>query len=273
MNQASDGPGDGEPTAGYTALLGHHLPTELDRLRALEETFDPTTNRVLTELGVGPGWRCLELGAGGGSVARWLRQRCGPGAVVVTDLDTRLLEDLGDGVEVLRHDLTRDDFPEAGFDLVHARAVLMHLPDPRRQLERITRWVAPGGWLVVEDPVLHLAESSPHPEYHRMVAVLREFLTRGIGSDFVWARALPRHFAELGLVDLRLTPMVAVVGTGGSPDRMWRLLLEQIGEPLTREGVATAADVRGWRDLFDDPSFVDLNLTMVSMAGRRPPRP
>ena len=53
------------------------------------------------------GWRCLEFGAGGGSIAAWLCDRVAPdGAVVATDLDTTVLE------EVAHPDLDEDDLPE-----------------------------------------------------------------------------------------------------------------------------------------------------------------
>src|SRR5438034_3794011 len=46
--------------------------TERQRLRALSDIYDPDTIRHLEDLGVGTGWRCLEVGAGEGSIARWL---------------------------------------------------------------------------------------------------------------------------------------------------------------------------------------------------------
>lgn len=77
------------------------------RLRALEQCFDATTARRLEVTGVGPGWRCLEVGAGAGSIARWLCQRVGPTAqVVAVDIDTRFLEELDDlNIEVRRQDV------------------------------------------------------------------------------------------------------------------------------------------------------------------------
>src|SRR5215471_2822516 len=63
---------------------------ERARLGGLAALCDPSTLRHLTALGVGPGWRCLEIGGGAGSVARWLAAAIGPaGRLVVTDLDTR----------------------------------------------------------------------------------------------------------------------------------------------------------------------------------------
>jgi tRNA A58 N-methylase Trm61 len=51
---------------------------ERERLAMLTQVADPISTRRLTELGVEPGWRCLEAGAGDGSVARWLADRVGP---------------------------------------------------------------------------------------------------------------------------------------------------------------------------------------------------
>jgi hypothetical protein len=42
---------------------------ELNRLRLLERIFDPSTTRHLEIIGVADGWRCLEVGAGAGSMA------------------------------------------------------------------------------------------------------------------------------------------------------------------------------------------------------------
>lgn len=48
---------------------------ERERLESLTRLYDPTTTRILEGIGVGPGWRCLEVGAGTGSIARWLADR------------------------------------------------------------------------------------------------------------------------------------------------------------------------------------------------------
>src|SRR5262249_13567684 len=113
----------------------------------------PITTRRLTDLGVGPGWRCLDVGAGDGSVARWLADRVGPaGRVVATDLNPRFLGGHGlPNLEVRRHNILEDDLETAHYDLVHCRAPLMPLPDPLRALRRMVQAVRPGGWLLVEE--------------------------------------------------------------------------------------------------------------------------
>jgi len=98
---------------------------ELSRLRLLEEINDPYTFRHLDAIGFAEGWHCLEVGAGAGSVVRWLSERTGPtGKVVAADLDPRFLGDISAGnVEVRRCDITKDPIEPSSYDLVHSRAV------------------------------------------------------------------------------------------------------------------------------------------------------
>src|SRR2546426_9776434 len=90
------------------------------RLAGLEVGLDPGTIRHLEALGVGPGWRCWEIGAGGGSIAAWLCERVGNGGqVLATDLETTFLEELPYAtIVVRRRDIVADDLPEGPFDLV-----------------------------------------------------------------------------------------------------------------------------------------------------------
>jgi predicted methyltransferase len=67
---------------------------ERERLHALEAAKDPKTRRHMLQLGLKPGWSCLEVGAGGGSITRWLSEQVGPsGTVVAADIDLRFLQD------------------------------------------------------------------------------------------------------------------------------------------------------------------------------------
>jgi ubiquinone/menaquinone biosynthesis C-methylase UbiE len=131
----------------------HEADDEFTRLKLIEEFNDPSTFRLLDAIGVAGGWRCLEVGAGGGSVVRWLSDRVGPaGKVVAADLDVRFLGDIkAQNVEVRQCDITRDPIEPASYDLVHARSVLTHLRDPVEVLRRMTAALRPGGWLMAED--------------------------------------------------------------------------------------------------------------------------
>lgn len=134
------------------------LPTspeinERTRLGLLQRTLDPLTVRRLDRLGVGAGWRCLEVGAGAGSIARWLAERVGlSGLVVATDIDvSQLAEPTLPNLQVRRHNILEDELEPASYDLVHCRALLMHLADPQLALTRMAAALRSGGWLCIEE--------------------------------------------------------------------------------------------------------------------------
>jgi trans-aconitate methyltransferase len=127
---------------------------ERTRLTLLEEFHDPLSASQLDAIGVGEGWRCLDVGAGGGSVTRMLADRVGSsGSVLAVDVDISLLARLASPrVEVRRLDLMSDQLPEAAFDLVHARLVLMFLSPRLGALQRLVRAARPGGWIAAIAP-------------------------------------------------------------------------------------------------------------------------
>jgi len=178
------------------------------RLELLEARYDPLTFRRLDAVGVAPGWACLEVGAGAGSVARWLAARVGTtGHVVATDLDPRFLGgDLGAAVTVRRHDIRTDALEEAAFDLVHCRALLCHLNDPAAALTRMAAAVRPGGWLLVEDADYATFDAAcpNHPLSPAWAgAALRlacSLAANGV-IDPRFGRRLPALLSDLGLVD------------------------------------------------------------------------
>ena len=104
-------------------------------------------------MGIAPGWHCLEVGAGGGSITRWMAGHVGPtGRVVATDLDPVFVEELPrDNLVALRHDIATEDLPGESFDLVHCRDVLMHVSNATAALNRMVGALRPGGWLFIEE--------------------------------------------------------------------------------------------------------------------------
>ena len=161
--------------------LGAHIDadTESDRLQLLEGCRDPGTIRRLDRLGVSRGWRCLEVGAGHGSIARWLAERVGPtGSVVAADLDPRFLTDMPAGVDVRRLDIRHDDLEADSYDLVHCRALLMHLPDPIAALARMVAALRPGGLLLAEEGDYGLWSYGGHADAQQLNTLITRMLTR-----------------------------------------------------------------------------------------------
>ncbi|MFE2264728.1 methyltransferase domain-containing protein [Streptomyces griseosporeus] len=192
-------------TDGY--LLDNRQSEAAERFNAFAELFDPTTFRHLAALGIGPGWRCWEVGAGGTSVVSWLAKKVGPtGKVVATDIDTsRLAAAARPPVEVRVHDVGAQEPPGEGFDLVHARLVLVHVPDRERALASMVRALRPGGRLLVEDadpalqPLVCPDETGPEQQLaNRLRHGFRTLLAQR-GADLSYGRRLPRLLREAGL--------------------------------------------------------------------------
>lgn len=107
-------------------VLGAASTVEERRLAAIAEVADGWTRQVLGRVGVAAGWRCLEVGAGSGTVAAWLARLVaargaggGVGSVVATDLDMRFLERLAEPGLSRDHRVAREDDDWSATDLGH----------------------------------------------------------------------------------------------------------------------------------------------------------
>ena len=254
---------------------------EHERLAGLEAANDPDTTRHLAALGVAPGWRCLEIGAGAGSIAQWLCKRVAPsGKVVATDLDVRFLEALNEpGLDVRRHNLITDDLWEDEFDLIHGRFLIEHLPEPDQIVKKLVAALKPGGWLLLEDADFSPFIAEPprvivYPEaVDTVVKVWRETLKllRQSGYDDEYGRKLPIDLVAAGLVDVG-----AEANThfrwGGSPGSSAPVgTLERFREALTDSGAATDEDIDRTIAVLSDPERAGTGPVIVRAWGRRPP--
>ena len=159
-------------------MVGTRTTTPWDeeriRLAGLESALDEGTRAHLLRMGVGPGSRCIEIGAGGGTVALWLAESVAPaGKVIATDLETDFLQGQAAGyptLEVLRHDIGAEDLP-SGFDVVHPRWVTEWLPDKRQALNQMVAALRPGGVLLDEEPdFVTVYEMAEPPALHNVSA-------------------------------------------------------------------------------------------------------
>ncbi|MEV6148581.1 class I SAM-dependent methyltransferase [Streptomyces sp. NPDC051992] len=264
------GTADGLSAHEYGAgLLDHRIPQETARLRALEAYLDPTTRSVITRLGIQPGWRCLELGGGAGSVARWLAEQCAPGEVVGTDISTALLPRDVPNLSVRRHDVVQEDFPAASFDLVHARALLEHLPERAEVLGKMVRWTAPGGWVCVETVMAVHPPADTRNAYQRCLNAVFTLSETVMRTEQRWGTALPGLLSQAGLTDIGVRCTPGLVGRNGNADAFLRLSLEQIGPALVRERLTTPEELADCTNLLEGGDYTDLALMTLSAWGRR----
>src|SRR2546426_10163488 len=255
-------------------VFDHAWDAERVRLAGLEVGLDPGTILHLEDLGVGPGWRCWEIGAGKGSIAAWLCERVGNGGqVLATDLETTFVEELPyANVVVRRQDILADDLPEGQFDLVHARWVLHWLPARKQVLARMIAALRPHGWLLVEEPdfvtLLHGCASE----------TVRKVVTAGIrateakcGSQSEYGRHLLADVCGQGLTDVEAVGRVVMM-RGGSPlCTHLRLSIAKVAASLIGSGGATPEGGEGELARMDRPGFATMSGITLAAGGRGAP--
>ena len=246
------------------------------RLDLLETLDDPGTFQHLEAIGVAEGWRCLEIGAGGGSVASWLCRRVGSrGRVVATDLETRFLDELEhQNLEVRRHNLASDALESNEYDLVHARSVLMHLPQRDAALGSLVRAARPGGWVLLEEPdssfdAPDLASPKASQALYRRVTDAIYRFVRDRGVDPTFGGGLYGRLRALGLQELRGEGRLHFFRGGAEPRSPHMPAFAEIRDLVVGQGRVSAEEYDDFLALAEDPEFTWREPMLISVFGRR----
>jgi SAM-dependent methyltransferase len=247
---------------------------ELFRLRAIERVFDERTRKLLDRrCGVQTGWRCLELGAGAGSIARWLAERVGPsGSVVAVDINCRFLTDLPPNVEVRELDIASADFGVDDFDVVHHRAVLAYASGHHEVLARVAASLRHGRWWLSEEPLFNeivLAGDSDAGLLARWFKALSSILEAS-GTDLLLGASLPFVLEGIGLSNVGHEATVQIAqGGDGNSDIYWPLVDGLRSQLATVAGFADA-DLDRLVQLLRSPESRWVSVTLISAWGCRP---
>jgi ubiquinone/menaquinone biosynthesis C-methylase UbiE len=249
---------------------------ELKRLRLVEQIFDPITFRRIEAIGVTEGWRCLEIGAGAGSVAQWLSSRVGTtGKVIATDMDPRFLRGLNvDNLEIRQHDILKDDLEQGTYDIVHCRGLLGHLSEPEKALKRMAEAVRPGGWLFVEaqDWASLAAVNTSDPasiSYTSTASTILNLLQkRHIMEPYFgrWIRSLVEGYK---FTDIGQEGLITIM-RGGEPIMRLSMITAQVAaKPMIAAGLLTQESMDNLERLSDDQKFYALSPTNFAVWGKR----
>lgn len=222
-----------------------------ERLRVLSRVLEPFTHAFLERAGLRKGMRCLELGCGGGDVAFDIARIVGPsGHVTATDIDEKKLE-IARG-EAAGHGLRNIDFrlsditsaaqPETGFDFVHARFLLTHLPNPADALVRVRQALRPQGIAAVEDIDFRgYFCHPPCPALDRYIELYTE-AARKKGADANIGARLPSLVADAGFTNIAVQ-VTQPAGLTGEVKLITPLTMENIAEALVTQHLATQEEV------------------------------
>lgn len=215
--------------------------SNLERQELLADAFEDVTRRLLDRLGVPSGAAVLDAGCGIGRTTRLLADRLAdPGRVVGLDADPDLLEVArdrrpGEGpveVDYRTGDATDLPFDDDSFDLVFARFLLAHLPEPDVAVREFRRVCRPGGTVAVQEPDFASTGAwPPSPAYEQAEELARPLF------DVEAGRKAWRQLRDAGVRDLDVEAEVIVETEGNTVRRLVTRSLQAIGGPLVEEGV------------------------------------
>jgi SAM-dependent methyltransferase len=195
---------------------------------------------ALDRLGLSAGWRCADVGAGGGDVSVALaRMVGGEGRVYAVDLEPGRRDEVAAAAaavtagQVIALTQAAEELilPEP-VDLAYCRFLLLHVVDPLVVLRRMARATRPGGWVVAQEPITTAGRVDGQPlsmpdARHPDVGAIVPALVRQAGLELVdaWAEApagagpgpVAEYLEALTEVDpgdspVVLPPLVTVIG-------------------------------------------------------------
>jgi SAM-dependent methyltransferase len=254
---------------GYT--LPHELVGEQQRLMLMSALLDPVERARFARLGVRPGWRCLELGCGNGSIGQALAELVAPtGYVVASDIDLAYIVNLQmPCLEVRRIDILQDAIEEGSYDFVVARALLHHLTPPRKALERMVSALKPGGVLLsIEPDMLPCRVTEPDS----MHALWQGWLTWSVaaGIDYSIGRKIPAWLDSLGLQDVAGEGYTAQFNGGSGWATYWTETMRELAPSLLKLGYVTEKMLEEFHACYQDPHYWTSVITFIANWGRKP---
>jgi 2-polyprenyl-3-methyl-5-hydroxy-6-metoxy-1,4-benzoquinol methylase len=245
------------------------------QLRLLADILDEHTTDVLARAGIAAGWQCLDVGPGAGTITRWMANQVGPGGqVTALDLDPRHVQP-ADNITIRQGDVRSIDLPDAHYDLIHTRLLLLHLAERDMVLDRLVDALKPGGLLVVsdwDDTSRDLLLYAPTPAAAAafdafQTAVLAELEAHGAAVG--WARRAPLTMRAAGLVDLE-TVAHNRLWAGGEPGCLLHASnARQLRGALLARGI-TPDQLDQLEMAMTNPATLAYCYWMFTTVGRRP---
>jgi ubiquinone/menaquinone biosynthesis C-methylase UbiE len=203
-------------------------PGESARLQRQSQELRPDSAALRDRVGLGPGQDAIDLGCGPRGILDLLAERVAPGGRVA-GLDADLVHvamareftaqrGLG-SVRIVAADARRTGLPAGSFDLVHARTLLVNVPEPAEVLAEMVRLAKPGGWVAGLEPDAEYALCYPaHPAYTRIWELFRTAFSRH-GADLLIGRRLAELYRHAGLRDIGVEARAGLY-RAGTPARL-----------------------------------------------------
>jgi len=251
---------------------GNQADQELLRLRMIEAALDQTTLERLQSTGIQQGWQVLELGAGAGSIAKWMTGIVGnSGRVVAVDIKTNHIQHLaGPTCQVVTGDFLTVPIDD-GFDLAHCRYVLIHNRQSQAMLKRLCALLKPGGFLIIEEPdftsarLLNRGDDRSQQRVNNAICRMFEELQ----LDPAYGLSLPRKIADEGLRIVRVDSHIHLNRGGDTMARMMGESTKALREKYVATGEADPSDIERYIENANNERFWGVYYSTVSVIAQK----
>lgn len=261
--------------------LGSDLE-ERQRLQRQADELREVSAELLDHTGLGVGGSAIDLGCGPRGILDLLAARVGPGGRVVgLDFDaanvalarTYAFDNGLSNVQVMKGDARNTHLPDSSFDVVHARTLLINVPDPAAIVSEMVRLTRRGGFVAALEPDTTLTVCYPRLEaWERMSRLFGTSVARD-GADEAIGRRLSELFWNAGLVDVGIEARMTVYPPGHSRRTVRADIFRTLRGKIVARGIADADELdeidRGVRTHLADPHTL-IAYTSFMAWGRKP---
>ncbi len=259
------------------------IALQLDRMRVLADAWEQEEEVWLDQIGVQPGWKCVDLGCGPVGILGLLSRRAGPyGRVVGVDSDSRRVEAARqyarqqglENVEVVSSDIFDTELACETFDLTHSRFLIAPLGHQNDLLKEMVSLARPGGIVAVEEPDASAWNCYPvRPSFRRLASACMDAFSEW-GGNLTIGRNTYTLLRKAGLEDVRARA-TAVACEWGHP---FRSILLQVADALRKHivegGFLTQPELEQCmaevQQIIEDPDTLVISYLTTQVWGRKP---
>jgi ubiquinone/menaquinone biosynthesis C-methylase UbiE len=280
-NRPADRPA-ARPDAAEVYALGSN-PAESARLQRQSDELRPQTAELLARIGLEPGQSAVDLGCGPSGILDLLSAAVSPGGRVLgldadpahTAMASQYASERGlANVEVMTADARHTGLPSDSFDLVHARTLLVTIPEPADVLAEMVRLARPGGWVASQEPDTENAFCYPPlPAWDRLREIFRASFGRS-GADLLIGRRLTELYRQAGLEEIEVVVHAPVYPAGHSRRTILPDLVRSLCPMICELGLSDERELaeldRAVREHLADPRTLTMPHLLFVARSRKP---
>lgn len=160
------------------------------------------------------------------------------------------------------------------FDVVHARLVLVNVPEPERVVEEMVALARPGGIVASHEADWGAAFCDPpSPAWDRLLEIFKSY-SRNSGIDLFVGRRTHQMFRTAGLGDIQVTPLVHVYPPNNSRRNILADLLESVRDHLVKDGLIGEVEfkeqLRELKRHLENPNTLVISHLFFQVSGKKP---